>query len=126
MSIRALHSSDFERIEVIHRKFYEDEFSIGDFESVSMLKFVATDSNDKIITAASVRSIAEIVAITDKDVSARERRKALLDVLQCAEYVCRTAGYPQLHAFVQDKVWLEHLKDAGFKDCKGKPIYINT
>lgn len=126
MNIRVFYPRDLEQIQRIHRKYYEDEFPLADFESVSMLKFVAVDENDKIISAASIRSIAEIVAITDKDASVRMRRKALLDILQSAEYVCRTAGYTQLHAFVQDGIWLEHLKHFGFKDCKGKPIYINT
>lgn len=124
--IRQIRDEDIEELQKIHAKFFANEFSFDDFMSASMSQFVITnDSNTSIIAAGSIRPIAEMIAITNLDESARARRTALYDMLQIATYVLRNTQMKQLHAFVQDNKWETQLIRAGFNRCVGKPVYIN-
>lgn len=124
--IRAITKRDLSQIELIHKKFYGDEFPLSDLHRCICNFAVTDDETDKIISAGIIRSIAEIVIVTDKDVDIKQRRLALLQMLTAGVQTTRMAGYDQLHAFIQDQKWLQHLKRAGFRTTKGEPLVIDT
>lgn len=127
MTIRNITPFDLDRLKEIHKSFFEHEFSFEDFLHGSIANFVITDDSDgEIITAGSIRPIAEMTAISNLNKSPRMRRNALYDMLQIAQYVLRDSSiYEQLHVFVQDDKWEDMLKRAGFTECAGRPLFIN-
>ena len=127
MTIRNITPFDLEKLKEIHKSFFEHEFSFEDFLHGSISSFIITDDNDgEIITAGSIRPIAEMTAISNLTKSPRLRRNALHEMLQIAQYVLRDSSiYDQLHVFVQDNKWKEMLKRAGFAECAGRPLFIN-
>lgn len=125
MTIRNVTKEDINELKVIHERFFADEFQFDDFLLNSMTSFVITDESNKILTAASVRPIAEIVAITNLDAPIRQRVDALYDILQVSSFVLRGTEMRQLHAFVQDEIWEKQLIKAGFKRTIGNALYIN-
>jgi len=122
MKIRALTGNDIPEIQDIYEKHYKYEFNFADLFQHPLGLFVVTDDNDKIICAGNVRNILEVVLLTDKDRTVRERRSALYNVLEVAEYIARNKGFDQLHAFVQDESWLKHLERVNFYPTKGKSL----
>jgi hypothetical protein len=124
--IRAITKRDLSQIEAIHNKFYKDEFPFSDLNRYICNFAVVDDESDKIITAGVIRSIAEIVIVTDKDVDIHQRRLALLQMLTAGMQTTRMAGYDQLHAFIQDQRWLRHLVKCGFRPTVGQSLVINT
>lgn len=126
MNIRELRQEDATRISEIHSQFYHDEFDLSyllDPKSVGI--FVVTDDNDQIICVGGIKPIIESVLITDKNFSVRQRRSALIQVLQASLFTCDRLGYGQLHCFIQDETWLKHLGKFGFKPTKGKALVIS-
>lgn len=124
--IRQIRDEDIEELKKIHAKFFANEFSFDDFLAPAISQFLVTDESDKIISAGSIRPIAEMIAITNFDQSPKLRRAALYDMLQVASFVLRNTKMNQLHAFVQDSKWESQLIRAGFSRCVGKPVYINV
>lgn len=118
-----MQSSDIDELRRIHEKHYSSEFSFDDFISGFISAFVI-EENNRIISAGGIRSIVECVAITDKDISVRDRREALYQLLSASIFHTTSNGYNQLHAFIQDETWLKHLKRAGFKETVGKSIVL--
>lgn len=118
--IRALRIEDIDKLREIHRKYYEKEFDFPDFLNNFICVFTVTN-NEGIVSTGGVRSIFEIVAITDKDKSVRERRSALYQILDASQFV---ANGEALHVFVQDEVWMNHLTKIGFKSTKGKALVL--
>jgi len=125
MIIRNYQNDDFEQFKTIHERYYKEEFSLAEFYENFLQSFVVVE-DDKIIIAGGIRTIAESVIMTDKAFSVRQRREALLLMLQAQTFVTNKKGYNKLHAFVQDSHWLDQLIEYGFKECKGKPIYIGV
>ncbi|SRR5580765_7199299 len=125
MTIRNVTEEDIKELKVIHERFFADEFSFDDFLLNSIASFIITDIDNKILTAASIRPIAEIVAITNLDAPVRHRVDALHDILQVSSFVLHSTEMRQLHAFVQDEIWEKHLIKAGFKRTIGNALYIN-
>lgn len=125
MSLRILLPSDLGRVREIHEKFYKEQFDFPDFYNKFLGLFVATNDNNQIVAAGGIKSVVESYLITNQDVSIIERREALLKVLEANKYVAGLNGFDQIFAFVQEDKWKEHLEKVGFKDCKGKAIYLN-
>jgi citrate lyase synthetase len=126
VTIRNINQLDLEKLKEIHHSFFEHEFTFEDFLHGSISSFVITDDNDgEIITAGSIRPIAEMTAISNLAKSPRLRRNALFDMLQISQYVLHNTSYDQLHVFVQNGKWEEMLKRAGFKQCAGRPLFID-
>jgi len=127
--IRRPNESDIGKLRELHSKFFAGEFGFDDFVTNSLYNFVVanatSDPDGEIITAGSIRPIAEIVAITDMSKSPRIRRSALFEMLQVAHFVLRETPMRQLHAFVQDKIWEQQLIKVGFQRTKGNALYIN-
>ncbi len=126
--IRAFRESDFDQIKSIHEKFYGNEFSLTDFAKNHIASFTVTDDNDidKIVCAGAVRTIAEVVLITNKSYSLRARRYALYNVLEASSFLSQQNGYDELHAFVQDPTWENQLLKVGFKKTKGNSLVIGV
>ena len=124
--IREIRKNDLYQLKEIHQKFYENEFNFPDFFENFLCVFTVVDDNDNIISTGGVRTIIEAVAITDKDKSVRARRVALYELLAASQYVINRSGYNELHAFIQDPIWREHLIKAGFVPTKGNALVIGT
>jgi hypothetical protein len=125
MIIRNFQDSDLEQLKIIHERYYKEEFSLNEFMGNFLGLFSAVE-DDKIISIAGVRTIAESIMVTDKSFSARQRRDVLLKMLQTQSFITGRSGYNQLHAFVQDENWERQLKDYGFKPCKGNALFISV
>jgi hypothetical protein len=124
--IRALFKRDLDSVRKIHEQFYGSEFGISDLQGLTC-GFTAVDDNDQVICAGGIRSIMEIVIVTDKNVPILQRQQALFDMLKTARNSTKEAGYRQLHAFVQDEKWERHLiKQAGFRHTVGKALVIEV
>lgn len=124
LKIRPLSTNDIEKIREIHSKYYQDEFEFPDFFNNFLCAFAVTTDTDSIISVGGVRSIAESLVITDKDYNVKTRRAALFRVLDASEFIARDAKYNELHAFVQDEDWYNHLRKIGFLPTKGKPLVL--
>lgn len=125
MKVRAINPSDINELKIIHDKFFKNEFEFPDFLNEYLSPFVVIDEEDKIITAGGVRTIAETVLITNKDYLIKHRQSALLRSLRMSSYIAGVNGFNQLHAFIQDKNWLRHLKRVGFTETKGQALVLN-
>lgn len=123
--VRSITKRDIDKIGIIHSKFYNDEFPLSDLNRF-MTSFVVTDDNDDVICAGGIRTIVEAIIVTDKDVEVNKRREALLKMLEVAKKTTKTAGYDQIHAFVQDYHWLQHLIDHGFRQTVGESLVIDV
>jgi hypothetical protein len=126
MNIRLVHQNDIDELRKIHEKHYSHEFSFNDFISGFIAAFIIENSDTgQIISAGGIRSIAECVAITDKDVSVRERREALYKLLEACIFSGITHNYNSIHAFIQNENWLKQLKRVGFKETVGKSLVMS-
>jgi len=123
MISRSLVPEDIEKLRSIHEKFFKDDFTFPDFTKF-ICASVVTDTKDRIICGGGVKPLAESIVITDKDFSPKERKDALLEMLNASLWYANKAGFEQVHAFVTDDKWYEKLKNYGFNDCKGKAIFI--
>lgn len=125
MKIRAVQESDFEQLREIHKLFYKNEFSFPDFIDNYLCSFAVVNHDGQIISASGIRTILESVALTDKRFSVKDRRAALIEILDASRYISAKNGFNQIHAFIQDSSWLEHLKKYGFIPTKGSPLVLN-
>lgn len=124
--IRALLKRDESSIQAIHKQFYADEFSLDDMKNLTC-GFSAVDENDKIICAGGIKSIMEMIIVTDKSVGLDKRQVALYEMLNTAAKTTHEAGYRQLHAFIQDEKWARYLiKHVGFKPTVGQSLVIGV
>lgn len=121
--IRSLQPEDIEKLKAIHERFYKDDFAFPDFTRF-ICALVVVDEHDRVVCGGGIRPIAESVIVTDKDFSAKDRKIALMEMLQSSVYFANKSGFDQIHAFVTDDKWYEKLKQYGFNDCKGKVVYI--
>jgi len=123
--IREIQVGDLDRLKFIHEKYYKDQFEFPDFLNHYLCAFTIVDDNDdSIILTGGVRTIIECVALTDKSKSVKIRRAALYELLTASQYVSGKAGYNQLHAFIQEDIWMNQLFKAGFSPTAGKPVVI--
>lgn len=123
MIIRAIEKNDEDKIEAIRNKFYDHEFGPIDFRDNFICAFVVEEEG-RIITAGGVRTIAEAIAVTNKDFTPYKRRQALMKMLLADAHIARMSGYDSLHAFIQDQYWAEHLVKKGFRHTKGDALVL--
>lgn len=115
---------DIERVRKIHEKHYEEEFEFPNFSKFTS-SFQISNTNHRIITAGGIRFIPEIVLITDKDASVKERAAALTDALAFLLYYANKHNMTELHAFVQDALWKKRLFKIGFHPPVGECLVLN-
>lgn len=117
-------STDLDQITKIYEKHFKVEFGeMPDFNKMFECAFVI-EKHDKIILAGGVRSIAEVILLTDLEQSNFTRVKALKQALNISQYIGRRVGYDMLHAFIQDDKWRDHLITEGFLPTKGKSLFL--
>lgn len=119
MKIRTINSRDLDLIRKIHEKFYKDEFKLP--EDHYLGAWIIED-NDEMITAGGVKTISELIAVTNKDTSVRKRFEGLKMLLQASSFACDNQGYKDIHAFVQDENWYNLMIKHGFHTTKGKAL----
>lgn len=125
MRVRGLCNRDVEQLREIHKRFYNKEFIFDDLFNKMLSSFVVTDDNDKILAGGGVRTITEAIIVTDKDVEISERRRALLEMLRASIFASSSHEYRELHAFIQDEKWMNHLKRYGFRETVGKSLVLS-
>ena len=123
MVIRALEAKDMKALEEIHREFFFEDFPFPDFLNSYICAAVIEDDRG-IICAGGVRTITELVAVTDKSRSSRDRVKALKKLLEASIYFSTKTGHDHLHTFSQGDIWINQLMKAGFNPCKGTALFI--
>lgn len=126
MIVRSFDPSDNEKLKKIHALFYSEEFEFPNFLKNFLCAFVVEDDNGNIITAGGVRNIPELILITDKSKSVRDRKLGLLEALQISNYVCKHWKHKHIHVFVQEDNWLKRLLRSGFRKPKGQPVIIDV
>lgn len=126
MTIRSIEVSDLEAIKKIWENHYKNEFEFPDFVTNYLCSFVVVDENDNIIAISGLRTIVECVTLTNKVYNLEVKLEALNRVLTVSGHLTSQLGYDQIHAFVQDKVWEEFMKKAGFHSTKGSALVINV
>ena len=124
MRLRGLVNRDIEDVKKIYEKFYVNEFIFDDLFNKMLSSFVVTDEQDKIIAGGGVRTITEAIIVTDKDVEIDSRRAALLEMLRASIFASSAHKYKELHAFIQDEKWMNHLKKYGFRETKGQALVL--
>lgn len=122
--IRAVRPEDFRQIQRIHHQYFADQFEFPDFVRHYLCAFVI-ENDDEIIVAGGVRSIAEAIMVTNKDIDVHSRREAFHDMLTAIAHVSKIDGYDQVHAFVQGEDWKRHLMKAGFNPTKGESLVVS-
>lgn len=127
MIIRESRLLDKPKIDKIYNEFYSNneypDFNSKDFQC----SFVVTDDiNDKIIVAGGIKTIAEAVFLTDKNLSPRVRLEALLQGLGSSIFIAQGMKYRQIHAFVNnDERYVNILKKFGFKLIDAKLLILD-
>jgi len=106
-----------------NEKYYKEEFDFPDFITNFLCCFIV-EQEGNIICAAGVRTIAEVILITDKDFPVRSRRGSLYNVLDASSFIAGKMGYNALHAFITDLTWKEHLSNVGFHPIKGDGLIL--
>jgi hypothetical protein len=124
MIIREIRESDLDKIKEIHERYYKREFSLPDFKSHFLCSYVVEDDKDEIVSVGAIRTITEVIALTDKSKSARKRIEALSHIHNASVYFARCNNYNELHAFIQDCSWEQILKKVNFKDTKGHALIL--
>lgn len=122
LRIRSLTREDYKEVRRLYEQ-YKGEMEFPDFITNYLFSFAVCDHDGSIVTVAGIRTILELVAMTDKTRSPRIRRTALLDVLEASSFVADERGYDQIHAFIQDEKWKDQLIRTGyFKETKGDSL----
>jgi hypothetical protein len=125
MRIRALKPTDLYLLRKIHEEFYAHEFEFPDFSLGFLCCFVVEDDDGNVVSAGGLRPIAESIIITDKRQSIKKRREALYDILSASAFVAEKDKFNQIHAFVQEEGWTNHLLKVGFEPTKGRALVLN-
>lgn len=125
MEIRQLVKEDERELRTIHERYYKHEFTFEEFHDHFINMFAVTHDDGRIISAGGTRAICESVIVTDKGFSLRQRREALLKILQMSIFSARQAGFRELHATAQDLSWENILRKYEFADPKGKFLSLS-
>jgi len=124
MITRSLQSRDIEVIRRIHERYFREEFEFSYFSDL-MASFVVVDDEDNIIIAGGVKPIAESILITNKDYNLTKIGRALMDAMEISSYIGRKFSFDQLHAFIQNESFGNHLIQHGFRNTRGKSLVLD-
>lgn len=123
-NIRAIRVEDFNKIKKIYETYFANQFEFPDFVRNYIAAFVVEDDGE-VIVVGGVRTIAEAVMITNKDIPTVDRREAMISILTALSHMSKLDGHDQLHAFVQEDKWKRHLIRVGFRPTKGEALVID-
>lgn len=127
MIIRPIDPTDKLQIDRIYNEFYSDN-EYPNFSSDDKFKhsFAITDQYNKIIVAGGIKTIAEAVFLTDKNLPPKTRLDALLQGLGSSIFISKAVGYHQIHAFVNnDEKYVKILQRFGFKLIDAKLLVLD-
>ena len=115
MNLRSLQHSDMFKLEVMHKKYYPND-AMPDWGKLQSI-LVAEAENGEIISAGGVELIAEGVLLTNYDIPAIARGKALLQHMINMKMTCSRLDQDYLHVFENghDEVWIKALEAYDFK-----------
>lgn len=123
---------DKPQIDRIYNEFYSDneypDFFTAKEHNKFQCSFVVTeeDSPNKIILAGGVKTIAEAVLVTDKNLSARTRFEALLQAFGSTVFISQEMKYRQMHVFVNnDEKYVKALQKFGFRLVDAKLLILD-
>ena len=122
LKIRALTSEDLSEVQELHEKFFSN-LEFPDFYNM-LNAFIIEDENEEIILAGGVQPIGEAVLVTNKDKNRTKIGRALVEAQRCAMYTCGLFNIRELHAFVQDTKYANHLIQHGFEERKATVLRI--
>jgi hypothetical protein len=122
--VRSIKVEDIEIIHKVWLRHFKEQFQFPDFLNGFLCSF-AVESKGDLIAIAGIKPILESIIVVDKDFSPRERRTALLEILDTSEYFGKQNGFDQLHAFIQEPQYLNQLIRYGFNKTKGQAVVRN-
>lgn len=120
MNITKLNEMQYNQLRAIHEKHYKDEFSFPDFSHKYIDLFCISSCDGRVVCAGGVRHILESVIITDKDMPALTRIKALQTMHQATTFSTDRLGFKEFHVFIQDENYERQLIKSGFVPTRGK------
>lgn len=123
MITRTMVAEDLAQLREIHKKFYQHEFNFPDFTKFASALVVV--ENDKIITGGGLVAVPEAIVLTDKEANPMNKIKALIEFLQASSFAAKQLGASQIHAFIQDVKWENHLRSMGFDLVRGTALVLN-
>jgi hypothetical protein len=111
---RGMKREDIDKVRELAEKHFPD-LEIPNFMNNFYCSFVITDEEDDIVIAGGLRPSAEILLITDKNMSDIKIVKALIEAKKASLYIGRKFGLNELVAFVKDNdIYARHLVKHGF------------
>lgn len=122
--LREPSKTDLDRIREIHEKYYKNEFPFPNLDH--FMSFLVAYEGSKIIAAGGVRSIAELIVITDQDTPIFSRKRNLTDLLWHSKTVASAFGYSHLYSHSEGAEWIKAQKLIGFKQFKAVPLVLKT
>lgn len=125
MNVRLYNPEDHDRAYEIWMNFFKKEFAFPDFKHFLGV-FTIEDNDGEIVLIGGPKPIIEVICITDQDASVIKRYKALHMLHETSAHLCKHNGYDQLHCFIQNKPYLEHLLRTGFVRTKGQSLVIGV
>jgi hypothetical protein len=125
MNLRAYHPYDRYEAYKIWETFFKEEFDFPDFLKGFHCAFIIEDKNEEPIVFGGVRPIAELIAVTNKNKTSRDRVMALKKLVEASVYVASEHNYDQLHCFVQGDNWSRQVQTVHFRPTKGQSLYID-
>jgi hypothetical protein len=125
MKTRAITADDLYWAMETHRLHYDKEFPFPDIKKFDSAFTIVTEDDVPVIVGG-VKAIAEVIIITDKNFSVKERREALHKTLEASGNLAALSGFNQIHCAIQDPVYEKHLLKLGFRPVKGSFLYLNV
>lgn len=124
MIIRQFERTDIEELKKVYDEGnYITEYPFDIFSDPHYIDLFTVVDEGGLISAGGIRLTPEIVVATDKSRSIRDRREALLNILQAAEYITKTQGFRGFSASTVSDNWYQQLLKYGFQASTGKPLY---
>lgn|SRR5262245_260520 len=123
--IREFKHIDIPQQRMLYNKFFANN-EYPEFEHGYNAVFAVQNENSEIVSIAGIRPIAEVVALSNMDMSVKDRRAALITLFQALGYAAARYNYKQLHAFVHDNpAWVRHLGSMDFKESEAKVLILD-
>lgn len=119
---------DEEELRKIWEKHYKDEFAFPDFFKHYLCAFKFLDDAGNIITAGGVRTIPEVVLLTNKESPAITRMRTLRNALDFVRHIAYKNNYHHVHATFKDgdSAWEKALRRYGFQDMADNILVRRT
>lgn len=121
MITRIVTANDISKIKEMWEKHYKDSFSFPNF-SKFILTILVEDEMGRIVSVCGVKPIIECVMLTNKDFSANKRWSAITEIVKSSEGILKENNIDELHAFVKDYTWEQHLEKLGFVKATGRAL----